>query len=64
MIVYPPRDSVAAAPSRSYYHFGDGVLQQSDPRPPPDSEASLPEGWVIEFDADGDAYFLDHNSGG
>ncbi len=50
-------------PSKMYYHLVDNIMQQTDPRPPPSSEASLPDGWAKEFDADGDAYYIDHNSG-
>ena len=63
MIVYPPKGEHSEAPNKKYYHYGDNVIQATDPRPPPSEEASFPDGWTKEFDADGDAFFMDHNSG-
>eukprot|EP00051_Salpingoeca_urceolata_P033867 m.22546 g.22546 ORF g.22546 m.22546 type:complete len:584 (+) comp6858_c0_seq2:548-2299(+) len=44
-----------------FRHLEQKIVQQSDPRPPPDDKI-LPEGWTQEFDEDGDPYYVDHNS--
>ena len=45
-----------------YVNPVEGTLQQGDPRPD-DSANQLPEGWEQAFDDEGDAYFIDHNTG-
>ena len=54
------RDGVGAV--LLYVNPVDGALQQGDPRPD-DSTDQLPEGWEKAFDDEGDAYFIDHNTG-
>lgn len=57
-----------AKPVVFFRNLAEKILQKADPRPDPnaveeDDENALPEGWSEEFDADGDKYFIDHNTG-
>lgn len=50
------------APSLLYYNSLYGILQSSDPRPPPEDQDPLPQGWRRGFDPEGDVFYIDSNS--
>ena len=62
-VIAVPTARGAQGPCKMYHSFKDDIIQQSDPRPPPDEESELPGGWTLAYDADGDVYYTDHNSG-
>lgn len=50
------------APTLLYYNSTYGIIQSSDPRPPPQDQDPLPQGWRRGYDPDGDVFFIDDNS--